>query len=324
MSLATLPTNGQIAVMPDAATMEKVIAMGDLRGLNAAQRVSWYNARCDAAGLDPRTQPFMYVEFDGKLQLYALKTASDQLIAKHKITIKIADRRYDPDTQLYEVLAQATFPDGQYAEDLGVVAVGGLVGKALANAVMKAVTKAKRRTVLSACGLGMLDESEIEDLSEGYRQASKPAVIYEQAQKAIAEADSQVHGWDATLPDTRPYHQMVADAVKSVNETCSESPIKPLDDRVVHGILALKAVNTDHASGPAPTKVNQAITFMTKVYERDRQWVRKALVTLCRDHEDEATLALKAAQIKPEDISQEPRETGSDDADPDDVDLEGM
>jgi hypothetical protein len=39
--------------------------------------------------------------------------------------------------------------------------VGGLKGEALANAEMKAVTKAKRRLTLSICGLGWLDETEI-------------------------------------------------------------------------------------------------------------------------------------------------------------------
>jgi hypothetical protein len=34
----------------------------------------------------------------------------------------------------------------------------------MANALMKAETKAKRRVTLSICGLGMLDESEVESI----------------------------------------------------------------------------------------------------------------------------------------------------------------
>ena len=37
-------------------------------------------------------------------------------------------------------------------------------GEQLANAMMKAETKAKRRVTLSICGLGLLDETEVEDV----------------------------------------------------------------------------------------------------------------------------------------------------------------
>src|SRR6202008_2665643 len=37
-------------------------------------------------------------------------------------------------------------------------------GEALGNALMKASTKAKRRATLSICGLGMLDETELETI----------------------------------------------------------------------------------------------------------------------------------------------------------------
>ena len=39
-------------------------------------------------------------------------------------------------------------------------------GEALANAYMKAETKAKRRVTLSICGLGMLDETEVETIPD--------------------------------------------------------------------------------------------------------------------------------------------------------------
>jgi hypothetical protein len=46
----------------------------------------------------------------------------------------------------------------------GAVNINGLRGEALANALMKAETKAKRRATLSLCGLGMLDETEVSDI----------------------------------------------------------------------------------------------------------------------------------------------------------------
>jgi hypothetical protein len=46
------------------------------------------------------------------------------------------------------------------------VPVTNLKGEALANAFMKAETKAKRRATLSICGLGILDESELDTMPQ--------------------------------------------------------------------------------------------------------------------------------------------------------------
>jgi hypothetical protein len=58
-------------------------------------------------------------------------------------------------------------PDGRTDESLGAVSLVGLEGEALANSLMKAETKAKRRVALSICGLGMLDETEVEAIPSG-------------------------------------------------------------------------------------------------------------------------------------------------------------
>lgn len=146
-------------------TMEALVVGGDLRKLSAAQRLEVYRARCDAAGIDPRTQPFQYLDLQGKLTLYATKTATDQIIAARSLTVAITDRKIHADLGVIEATCRVTFPDGRSVEDVGVVSLGsGAKGDVVANAIMKAVTKAKRRTVLSACGLGMLDETERETI----------------------------------------------------------------------------------------------------------------------------------------------------------------
>ena len=56
------------------------------------------------------------------------------------------------------------------------MSIGGLKGDALANGLMKAETKAKRRVTLSLCGLGMLDDSEVETIPNAQRvPAALPA-----------------------------------------------------------------------------------------------------------------------------------------------------
>ena len=74
---------------PDSEVLEKLVIDGDLSKLTSAQRLAWYQVRCDAAGLDRRSQPFQYLVLHDKLQLYATKAATDQLIANRKLTVAI-------------------------------------------------------------------------------------------------------------------------------------------------------------------------------------------------------------------------------------------
>jgi hypothetical protein len=162
----TTTANGPAAPATQMDGMELALVNGDLSKLSPEQRLLYYRHRCEAAGLDPRTQPFEYITLSGKLTLYARKAASDQLIANRKLSVSIRSRGYDEATGLYEVECRVRTVEGQEVDDIGVVAVAGLKGEMLANAIMKATTKAKRRTVLSACGLGMLDETEVETIPD--------------------------------------------------------------------------------------------------------------------------------------------------------------
>src|SRR5690606_25662498 len=56
------------------------------------------------------------------------------------------------------------------------IPLGALKGEALANLRMKAVTKAKRRVTLSICGLGILDESELDTLQCTFSHTSNPQI----------------------------------------------------------------------------------------------------------------------------------------------------
>lgn len=145
-----------------AATLSRVILEGDLSRLTDADRVTHYNATCQSIGLNPLTRPLEYIKLNGKLVLYARKDCTDQLRALHKVSVSIAERTISGD--LVMVTARATMPDGRSDEEIGAVPLGNLQGEARANAIMKAMTKAKRRVTLSICGLGFLDETEVESV----------------------------------------------------------------------------------------------------------------------------------------------------------------
>jgi hypothetical protein len=149
-----------------AEVLERVIVQGDLAQLTPAERVTYYRRVCESLGLNPLTRPFDYIVLNGRLTLYARKDAADQLRRIHGISVRIVAREMIETLGLYVVTARATTPDGREDESIGAVPVKGLTGEALANAIMKAETKAKRRVTLSIVGLGWTDESEVESIPE--------------------------------------------------------------------------------------------------------------------------------------------------------------
>lgn len=188
--------NGSAQMDPE--TMLMVVAGGDCARLPPEQKLAYYNARCEAAGLDPRAQPFAFMKLNGKEVLYALKTASDQLAAKHGIVLSIISQVTEDGIRV--VTVRATAKDGRQTEEIGAVSVKGLQGDALCNALMKAVTKAKRRAVLSVAGLGMLDETEMETIPNAQQSAAqrppveeaKPTKAAENIQAAARTLDAEV------------------------------------------------------------------------------------------------------------------------------------
>lgn len=177
-------------------TMLKLVTAGDCSGLNSEQKLQYYKARCDAAGLDPRATPFQFIKLQGKDILYATKSCADQLTNNHKLSAKIIEQRTEDGIRVVSV--RISNPEGRELDDIGAVNVKGLAGDALCNACMKAVTKAKRRATLSFCGLGMLDETELETI---------PAQAKEQPKLKSAPKPSAAPPPEAQAPEPPPDEQ---------------------------------------------------------------------------------------------------------------------
>jgi hypothetical protein len=179
----------------DDAALEKVLVDGRLEHLTSKERLLYYKTLCDSLGLNPLTRPFEYLLLDGKLTLYARRDATDQLRKNYNISITIVSREKVDD--IYYVVARATLPDGRTDEAIGAVPllkkemvwnpeqynpktgkkgahvwsgkILPLTADELANAIMRAETKAKRRVTLSIVGLGILDESELDTVPQAQR-----------------------------------------------------------------------------------------------------------------------------------------------------------
>jgi hypothetical protein len=150
-------------------TIETVLATGDLSKLSPEDRTRYLLRVCESLQLNPLTRPLQYIVLSNRLTLYATRDATDQLRKLHGVSVRIVSRERLDD--LYIVEAQATDKTGRTDTSLGVVNIRGLGGEALANALMKTETKAKRRVTLSICGLGMLDETEVQSVLAIEQQA---------------------------------------------------------------------------------------------------------------------------------------------------------
>lgn len=178
---------------PDAEAIEQALVGGDLSRLTPAQRNVYYHQVCESLGLNPLTKPFAYINLNGKLTLYALKDCTEQLRSLRGISVQIVAREVVED--VYVVTARASFANGRCDESIGAVPIGGLKGESRANAMMKGETKAKRRVTLSICGLGMLDESEVEGISV----VSAP--VAPEPRPALPAAPEKPEGFDDWMAD---------------------------------------------------------------------------------------------------------------------------
>jgi hypothetical protein len=192
------------------AILERVVLQGDLAALSPADRVNYYKAVCESVGLNPLTQPFEYMKLNGKLRLYPTRNASDQLRKLHGISIYEIHREVDPDTKVYTVTAYGRDKTGRQDSSTGSVDLGTLRGEALANAYMKAETKAKRRLTMSMVGLGWLDETEVQSIQA-------PTVSVDPATgEIIGEKPAQI-GFDpytGNLDSTGDPEPLVGDALE--------------------------------------------------------------------------------------------------------------
>jgi hypothetical protein len=157
-----MPQNEIAPSQDPGALIESVITKGDLAKLSPQERTQYYIRVCESVGLNPFTRPLEYLTLSGKMVLYARRDAADQLRKINGISVEVVSQKIDGD--LFIAHVRASDKTGRKDEDFGAVSIVGLKGEARANAILKGITKAKRRVTLSIAGLGFLDETEVDDI----------------------------------------------------------------------------------------------------------------------------------------------------------------
>lgn len=146
----------------DTDIITSLVLEGDLSKMTPVRRTEYYKKFCEALGLNPLTQPFQILNLSGKVRMYATKDCTEQLRKIHGVSITSVTSQEI--RGVFIATASAQDREGRTDSATGAVTIDRLVGDNLANALMKAETKAKRRVTLSICGLGMLDETELDTM----------------------------------------------------------------------------------------------------------------------------------------------------------------
>lgn len=233
----------------DLTAIERVIVAGDLSKLSPDERWSYYQSVCRSVGLNPFTQPFAYINLSGKLVLYAQKGATEQLRRIYGVSLSKPEIQFD--SGLVIVTVSAKDGRGRSDTDIGAVNIDGLRGEARANAVMKAITKAKRRTTLSICGLGMLDESEADSI----------------AGAQIMTVD-QAHGQQPALPEKTPAETFMASAWSyesdSQREEAEEEYTRLVGVAVEHGHKHAEKLQSKAAADLKDGELHNAVATLQR------------------------------------------------------------
>lgn len=247
------PLKGGIAMTQEAVaesrpygldSVESVVIGGDLARLEPAERVAYYRSVCESLGLNPLTKPFEYLVLNERLTLYARKDATDQLRALRGISVTIAGREFDRDAGLYVVTARAVAKDGRADESVGAVSVRGLQGENLANALMTAETKAKRRVTLSVSGLGWLDVTEVGSIGE-----ARPVAVDAETGELLAppERSGRVN-WNAFWTEAK----RLGFTPKLVHEIAGTQSLAHLDQAAIADLLELLREKAENAAAATP------------------------------------------------------------------------
>lgn len=183
----------ELAQLPNEI-VSSIILNNDLSRLSKEQQVQYVAYRCQKAGLDVAGSPFNLIpNKEGKLFLYANKEAAAQLNQLRSLSPVVSKEEFLMENTIYKVTYKVT-ENGRSTEDCGAVGLvkikKGINGQPdeprkmspdeVADAIMKAHTKAKRRAILTHCGIGTNDLDE-------------PLIVVDQPQKEeIKQAEAVV------------------------------------------------------------------------------------------------------------------------------------
>ena len=212
----------QAALKPlDPAAVRSIILDKNVRGLSEDQRAAYIVELCEHIGISWLSKPFDFIpaKKGGGLIVYANKDCAAQLRKVYGVTLKIGETWEAGGNIFVRIHARDKF--GREDEDIGFAPIKSKVGEDYGDAYLKAVTKGKRRVTLSICGLGFLDETEVEavDIHSAPRPPQKEGSLFKSlANPEPKEQEEEAKDVEFTDVEVAPTKREVADGLASVIE----------------------------------------------------------------------------------------------------------
>jgi hypothetical protein len=278
------PTNGH------ADKIELALIAGDLAKLTPEERVAYYHRVCESIGINPLTRPFEYIVLNGRLTLYARKDATEQLRKIYQVSVTIKSREVVED--VYVVTANAKLPTGREDESIGAVTIQGLKGDARANALMKAETKAKRRVTMSICGLGMLDETEVETIPDAVTWENSP-----EANDRTPQEKAAIRAANPPPPRKVYCNQEQQDAIRDLGDECGLTNPEKVDLIRPYGVKRATYLTPDQAEAMILDLSRRRVAQLLDELKVNLDDVRKEVPALVGDEPSELNQADCAAAL---------------------------
>lgn len=208
--------------------IESLVARGDISDLSPLDRAKYYLQMCEMLGLTAATQPFAILRLNGKEILYPTRGATDQLASIHRLNREIIDGPKVIDvagTKMIYAVCRVTHPNGRVETSCATVPMSDPL-----NALMKAETKAKRRATLSILGLGMLDETEVNDIPAQYKE------------RAPAPHDDPPYGGARESQPEAPPVVTREEWVDRINATTTTDELRKVREAIPRGVKVRQTV----------------------------------------------------------------------------------
>jgi hypothetical protein len=220
-----------VATEEQKMDIDDLIQKGDFSSFTMREKSIFTYQLALRLGLNPLTKPFDFIVLNNKLVLYANRTCSDQLRKIHNITSTVLyegplqiGTEIRADVYCVRVRVGSTNDQGQLTrseEHIGCVGMGNKKDEELGNTIMKCHTKALRRATIAFCGLGFLDELEVESVKglEGSagnpRRVAAPLPMLDEAMnEAPATPPMVVTPVRAAVPSVKPLPQANASSAQ--------------------------------------------------------------------------------------------------------------
>lgn len=189
-----LVSQDNINSLPRAAVRAQLY--NDWQGVSDDDRLKYTLAICKSLNIPTPLNPFRFIvvktKAGPKTVLYSPNEAAQLIAERNRISTPITNKYLDKEQNIYVVEVRASNPSGRHTDNFGAIYVGGMSGPDRANAMMKCVTKAQRRTIFAMTGLSIVDDDQLVEMRrEAANAAPAAAVSPPAAAPALPDPDRQ-------------------------------------------------------------------------------------------------------------------------------------